>query len=81
MLISPRHIACLQISVSIVEFLGPPRMRIIPNEVTQKRKIVVAAENRAGFNLGRVILKKYESSRFPEFETDFRDYRLSHPNK
>ena len=33
-------------------------MRITPNEVTQKRKIVVAAENRAGFKRGRVILKK-----------------------
>ena len=33
---SLRHTACLQISVSIVEFFGPPRMRIIPNEVMQK---------------------------------------------
>ena len=58
MLISPRQIACLQISVSIVEFFGPPRMRIIPNEVTQNRNIVVAAENKAGFKRGRVIMKK-----------------------
>ena len=58
MLTSPRHMACLQISVSIVEFFGPPRISIIPNEVTQKRNIVVAAENRAGLNRGRVIFKK-----------------------
>ena len=54
-LISPRHMACLQISVSIVEFFGPPRMRITPNEVTQKRNIVVAAENNAGRKRGTVI--------------------------
>jgi len=56
-LMSPRHMACLQISVSIVEFFGPPRIRIIPNEVTQKRNIVVAAENIAGRKRGRVILQ------------------------
>ena len=33
-------------------------MRIIPNEVTQNRNIVVAAENKAGFKRGRVIKKK-----------------------
>ena len=54
-LMSPRHIACRQISVSIVEFFGPPRIRIIPNEVRQKRNIVVAAENIAGRKRGRVI--------------------------
>ena len=54
---SPRHIACLQISVSIVEFFGPPRIRMTPNEVTQKRNIVVAAENNAGRKRGRVIRK------------------------
>jgi hypothetical protein len=55
---SLRHTACLQISVSIVEFFGPPRIRIIPNEVMQKRNIVVPAENNAGRNRGSVILKK-----------------------
>ena len=55
---SPLHVACLHISVSIVALLGPPRMRIIPKEVTQKRKIVVAAERIDGFKRGRVVWKK-----------------------